>query len=99
MYKHVHFALLLVATAAFLFTMRMYAAPLVLGEHDYVKEARYGTVIDGVILDVKVNSLHSTFIMKESLKAFALYVAFVVLVVSHRSFYPPNRVPEPAPKV
>jgi hypothetical protein len=92
MLKHIHFLLLLLGTLVFLYTMRMYTAPLVLADHDYAKEAQYGTVMNGVILDLNANSLHTTFILKESLKAFAVYLAFVVLVFSHRSFYAPSRV-------
>jgi hypothetical protein len=91
MQKHIHFLLLILGTVAFLYTMRMYTAPLVLGDHDYAKETQYGTVINGVILDVSANGMHTTFILKESLKAFAAYLAFVVIIFSHRSFYPPSR--------
>ena len=92
MKKHIHFVLLLLGTMAFLWTMRMYTAPLILSEHDYTKESQYRTVMDGVILDMNGNSMHTTFIIKQSLKVFAIYLAFVVIVFSHRSFYGSSRV-------
>jgi hypothetical protein len=91
MRNHIHFTLLVLGTMAFLYVMRMYTAPLILGEHDYAKETQYGTVMNGVILDLNANSLHTTFIIKECFKAVAIYLAFVVIVFSHRSFYAANR--------
>ena len=100
MKKHIHFVLLVLGTVAFLYAMRMYTAPLMPAEHDYQKESQYGTVINGVILDINGNSMHTTFIIKRSFMTCALYLAFVVLVFGHRSFYLPQRAADravPAP--
>jgi hypothetical protein len=78
MKKHIHFLLLGLGTVVFLMMMRMYTAPLT-QDHDYpIKDPQW--VINYTILDMNMNELHTTYIVKASLKTFAGYLAFVVIV-------------------
>ena len=101
MKKHVHFLLLVAGTAVFLFMMHRYTAPLV-QNNDSSNDARfkgqaavYGefqTAIDYTVMDMNMNGLHTTYIVKASLWTFATYLSFVVIVFAHRLFYKPNRL-------
>ena len=89
MKKHIHFLLLGLGTVVFLMMMRMYTAPLT-QDHDYpIKDPQW--VINYTILDMNMNELHTTYIVKASLKTFAGYLAFVVIVFGHRLFYGSSR--------
>lgn len=90
MKKHIHFVLLVLGTVAFLWTMRMYTSPLRPPEGPPVITA--GMDAAAVLSNyqfgyINAYNMHTEFIMKSSFKVFAIYLAFVVLVFSHRSFY------------
>jgi hypothetical protein len=90
MKKHIHFSLLILGTVAFLMTMRMYTAPLQRPDHDY-QNATATTLAYDQINDINMYDLHTLDIIKWSFKAFAIYLAFVVIVFSHRLFYGSSR--------
>ena len=86
MKKHIHFILLVLGTVFFLMTMRMYTAPLKGLEHDYTG-ATPATMTNALVMDINIYNLHSLDIVKGSFKVFAIYLAFVVIVFAHRTFY------------
>ena len=87
MKKHIHFLLLVIGTVVFLFVMHRYTAPLRLNSSG----VEYLSAIDNTILNMNMNDLHTTYIVKASLWAFATYLSFVVIIFAHRSYYKPNR--------
>ena len=87
MKKHIHFLLLVSGTVVFLFMMHRYTAPLRLNYPDVV----YEPAINYTIFNMNMNGLHTTYIVKASLWAFATYLSFVVIIFAHRSYYKPNR--------
>ncbi len=91
MKKHIHFALLVLATIAFLWTMRMYTSPLQRPDHTITRDTDIATLSYYQINDINIYNLHTLDVMKWSFKAFAIYLAFVVIVFSHRSFYISSR--------
>ena len=73
-------------TMLFLVTILKYSAPLVMPEHDF-KNADATTLVYNQINDSIFYSMHITLVLKESVKIFAWYLAFVIIVFAHRSFY------------
>jgi hypothetical protein len=82
MKRHIHFLLLGLGTVVFLMMMRIYTAPLTL-DHNYPNTDPQ-TLVNYTILEMNMNSLHTTYIVKASFRTFAVYLAFVVIVFAHR---------------
>ncbi len=91
MKKHIHFILLVLGTLVFLWTIRIYTAPLQMPDQPINKEMNAATLSYYQINDITLYNIHTLEIVKGSFKAFALYLAFVVIVFSHRSFYGSSR--------
>ena len=92
MKKHIHFLLLVSGTAVFLLMMHRYTAPLILNNDYQEAEQRLGlSPVNYTVLNMNSNSLHTTYIVKASLWAFATYLSFVVIIFAHRLFYKPYR--------
>lgn len=70
--------------------MHKYTAPLILND-DY-PNGEFQTAINYTVLNMNMNSLHTTYIVKASLKIFAAYLSFVVIIFAHRLFYKPVHV-------
>ncbi len=90
MKKHIHFLLLILGTAVFLFAVHKYCAPLVMPDQN----SRYtdATIIAySAINEENLRTMHETDILKSAIKAFGLYAGFVVLVFGHRVFYRPTQ--------
>ena len=86
MKKHIHFLLLVSGTVVFLFMMHRYTAPLILNYPD----VEYQPAINYTILNMNGNGLHTTYIVKASLWAFATYLSFVIIIFAHRLSYKPH---------
>jgi hypothetical protein len=70
--------------------MRAYTAPLVESDPDYRNvdpQMQPQMLVNYTILSIHQESLHEAFILKSSLKVFAIYFAFVIIVFAHRLFY------------
>ncbi len=89
MKNHIHFLLLILGTAVFLFAVYRYSAPLVIPDQN----SRYtdATMIAyTTINEENLRTMHETDILKSAIKSFGLYAGFAVLVFGHRVFYRPR---------